>query len=65
MTSLPTVPTPACPGPSANAFQLLQRGATKGQNPQLKLFYAQLAAEELLSMFWAFASPLRLLVPDD
>ena len=63
ITSLPTAP--ACSSPSANALQLLQMGAKKGQNPQIKLFYAQLAAEELLSVFSAFTSPLRLLVPDD
>lgn len=63
ITSLPTAP--ACPGPSANAFQLLQMGAKKGQNQQIKLFYAQLAAKELLSAFSALTSPLCLLVPDD
>lgn len=65
ITSLPMAPTLACPGPAVNAFQLLQMGAKKGQNPQIKLFYAQLAAEELLSAFSAFTSPLCLLVPDD
>lgn len=55
----------ACPGPSANAFQLQQMGEKKDKTPQIKLFYAQLAAEELLSALSAFTSPLHLLVPDD
>lgn len=53
------------PQPFSRCFTTAANLSTKGQNPQITLFYAQLAAEELLSVFSAFISPPCLLVPDD